>query len=529
MDCTRKNKCTTTTTTVAGTCEGYQCPSGMMDDEDAPTSCSSGTCSDDECCKVEKGTCEGFTGCGYGGELKSVLPHECRGATCQWYECCQKKTVKKGTCKGYRCGRGWSPKSKAPSECRGARCEMKECCETVTTTTTPKTKRMEQKPPPPTTTTTTLPTVPRGKNCEEPRGNPKVCHFWGEPHFTTMFNDNTEVKSSARGGRIMHHRAMEFHESGVFTVAKAHGNVVQGFFCPGPSINVQTKWGHKINYNPTSSACGLAISMADGTKISIMRSKKTKSLSSAKFTNENAMNKGDPSILTIKVNGEERDWHDLSPNGVKKGDGKLAVGAEVSEWAQGIAIGQKSYISQHHSKAPRGESQIATAPVCVGDFDKNFVADVSVPIVKGHWPLVYEMSVTILASASEHVGLCGDPQMQNLIKSGRSGKPGFLGPAVDKYRIKTSESLFTAAEMAELCDSCDMDCETNQLHGENRGSFCDHQGYSADEAEQSCEDQMGREHDWFDTCVIEQCASGGQAAGLVHAEEAFQKFLEGLD
>lgn len=325
-----------------------------------------------------------------------------------------------------------------------------------------------------------------------------------------------------------HQRPMEFHERGVFELAKtASGHEVQGFFCPGPSLEFDGK-----HYNPTSSACAVAIRMADNTSIVMMRSPRTKSRKSELFTNPNAMVKGDPNILDIYVNGEKQDWRSIGGSRFN-GD---AVGSKVPAKQKGEAVGESTFISKLHSKAARGESDIATAPTCVHDKDNKFTIDVSVPIIKGHWPLVYEMSVTILASDSEAFGLCGDNKVFSEVRNqkGRNGRYGYLNRGSDRTRVDSKDLLFTSVQLAELYDTCDMDPKNNDLqadHAKHKVKFCDSTGYTYSDAEKDCNEEFKGlsaelRNEWLDSCIIEECANEGHATALVAAEEKLQEAIE---
>jgi len=320
---------------------------------------------------------------------------------------------------------------------------------------------------------------------------------------------------------------MEFHESGVFVVAKASGHEVQAFFCPGPSMS---------GYNPTSSACAVAIRMADGTNIVMMRSAKTKSVDTHLFTDPSAMTKGDSTIMDIYVNGEKKLWTSIGDTSF---EGE-AVGAKVSENQAGEAVSQDTFISKMHSKAGRSQGNMGTAPTCVHDKDENFVIDVSVPIIENHkWqmPLVYEMSVTILASETDNVGLCGDQSMVDKLASGRKG---YLEDALLQHRVtreSTTKSLFTSVQLAELYDTCDMDPETSTSiirDGLTKDEFCTHKDYLMADAEADCNTMLQgvsaeMRANWLDSCIIEECATYGQATALVEAEEELQAWYDHLD
>jgi len=314
---------------------------------------------------------------------------------------------------------------------------------------------------------------------------------------------------------------MEFHESGVFTVAKAHGHEVQAFMCEGPRID----WPK--TYNPTSSACGLAIKMADGATITMTRNPRTKAQRSDKWTNEAMMKAGNSEVLQISVNGEEKSWFDLSKNGLRNGRGVKATGEWVPKSATGTRTGSNSYISQMHVTSPK-EAKLATAPLCVGDADRNFIVDVSVALMEGKtdWPLVYEMSVSVLATQPDRAGLCGNRTVQDLVKGGREGY--FPRGMASRYRVPATELLFSSKEMAALCDACDTDCTSfkNIHHQKHYAGFCDAnkvQGSELRNIKNKC-DALGKH--WSASCMIEQCATNGHGEGLVAAEAEFEEYMQ---
>jgi len=404
-------------------------------------------------------------------------------------------TTKRSTCADVSCPADMDSKDGATG-CRGT-CSVSSCCLTTTTTTTPSIG--ERRAPPPT-------------NCPVPR-KAKICHFWGEPHFTSLFVDGKQDRSHETGSRnARHHRHMEFHESGVFLVAEAHGHQVQGFFCPGPGIDV-----HGNKYSPTSSACGVAIRMADGTDIVMIRSPKTKSRSNKLWTYPNAMSKGDATILDIYVNGVKQDWNNIG--GRFRGE---AVGSQVSKGQRGQQVGRsETFISKLHSNADIRESGIATAPTCVHDKDQKFLVDVSVPIIKGNWPLVYEMSVTIMASETDGVGLCGDKDTINEVDRGRKG---YLNRGSDSSKVQSADVIFTSVQLAQLYDTCGM----NPKNGENlvpsntKDTLCaPTSSYTTDDAEAACKDALQEFEsgmDWLDLCIIENCMTHGQSTVPMSAD-----------
>lgn len=337
-----------------------------------------------------------------------------------------------------------------------------------------------------------------------------------------------------RGGRIGHneqHRArdLEFHERGVYRVAKAHGHEVQGFFCRGPQIH-----HHGHNYNPTSSGVALAMKMADGSTVVLMRDPSTRA-TDGKWVNEDAMAKGGPNVVKIIVDGQEKDFKDIGSGGAGPHLGHdYALGSKVSPRAKGKTIRSTSYISQ---LSPKGaEKDWATSPLCVGDTGRNFLVDFSVPVLRGHWDMVYEASVTVFASDPDTEGsatLCGDVAMQNEIRS--DPKPGYANHG-SNYEVPLDQILFTSTQIAELCSTCNMGSSDsslctgtakNQDHVEYKESFCDTKGYSYEAAESTC-NTLGSNSVWYERCIIEQCASKGGSMAMMEAEMAFTEYLEKL-
>jgi len=337
-----------------------------------------------------------------------------------------------------------------------------------------------------------------------------------------------------------HRRHMEFHESGVFQVAKtASGHEVQGFFCPGPNIRAGGS-----EYRPTSSACAVAIRMADGTHIVMMRSSKTKAKASdvKKYkANPDAMSKGDPSLLDIFVNGVKQDWKQIGGSFTGSRGGS-AVGSNVPKDQKGQAVGQSTFISRMHSTAGRGnnyESDVATAPTCVHVVDQKFAIDVSVPVIKSNdWDLVYEMSVTILASDSEDFGLCGDSNLIDEInaKDDNGKKKGYLNAGSNRGRPASTDFLFTSVQLAELYDTCGMSTAggLKLFQGKAKENLCGSTGYNIDDAEADCQAALQgvsaeMQETWHESCVIEECATNGNSVALVVAEEALQECYDAGD
>jgi len=319
-------------------------------------------------------------------------------------------------------------------------------------------------------------------------------------------------------------------------VAKAHGHEVQGFFCPGPEIDHDGVNGHSYHYNPTSSGNAIAVKMADNSTIVLMRDPSTRARNpDAEWTNQDAMYKGSPNIVKIIKNGEVVKFEDIGTGGSSSADGNnYALGSKVDkEKAREEDLGDSSFVSQLATKGSEG--QHATSPVCVGDETNNFLVDFSVPVLKGRWPLVYEASVTVFAKQPVESGsktLCGDQAMQGEIKRGQVGYVN--NPS--RYDVPLDKVLFTSAQIAELCTTCNMkrsdsslctDTSKDSRHVAHHKSFCDSKEYSWDAAETSCSDSgVPDDSPWYERCVIEQCASKGAGATLMKAEMEFTAWLE---
>jgi len=167
---------------------------------------------------------------------------------------------------------------------------------------------------------------------------------------------------------------------------------------------------------------------------------------------------------------------------------------------------------RNRSPAGRGntdESDVAIAPTCVHDVDQKFAIDVSVPVIKSdQWPLVYEMSVTILASETEGFGVCGDNNVINEINDVNNGeRKGYLNQGSNRARVAPQDQLFTSVQLAELYHTCGMDA-TNGLRlfqGKAKENLCGSTGYSLADAEADCQAALlgvsvEMRDTWLDSC-----------------------------
>lgn len=333
--------------------------------------------------------------------------------------------------------------------------------------------------------------------------------------------------ANKRGGRraeiSMAHRAFEFHESGVFRLAKQGTDFeAQAFFCQGPAIR---------EFGATSSGAGLALKMGENT-VQMVRNPRTRG-SFRGDENERGYWISDSvpasELVDFYVDGVKTAWRDIGQGGSKRG----VTGDNVPVNARGQRLGTSdNYISQLHSNND-DEAHLSQLPVCVGDARKKFLVEFSAPIGEKVWSKVFESSVTIFAEQPDAEGLCGDPDMQAEIKQGPPrGDYGYLGRNGDKYKLRPEEILFTTKQIHELCQTCGMPMKGDlcggvgaikqSLQGKTSFAFCTHKGYDHTAAQEACQDMP---HDWKKVCEVEQCATESDAKGLLHLERELQEWF----
>lgn len=452
-------------------------------------------------------------------------PNECKSSECTRDECCQRPR-----CKDYDCkSPGFEPNvAEESSTCDAFECTHEQCC-------IEQPQKIVVKPPKP-----PKKKVPKG-NCPLPPGKTRLCHFWGEPHFTHFFTAGPKEKHhSHRGHRLNDYSVpLEFHELGVYRVASQGDLEVQAFFCEGPGIP---------HYPQTSSATGLAFKK--GTDVfQVIRDPKTKgSLSghwqgwhhkgywaykNKHFRGEIADNQED-----IFLNGERVKYGDLGVNANKNAN----RGGEVNPKTEGMEFGELYASQMRPSNSHKNSINEPVGTLCVGDKDQNMLVEWSVPwFGREHdgWSknAVFEASVTVYATEPDKDGICGNRTMHQDLRNHPKGYFGSQGNK-DKYQVKAEELIFGTKQMMDLCNTCNMvshngvcgdkviDLSRYKVGDQKAEKFCDGENYALDDATKDCADVTGS---WRDVCILEMCASSGAGMPLFQLEQVLAEKMDETD
>lgn len=337
-----------------------------------------------------------------------------------------------------------------------------------------------------TSTTTRAPLPLPSLNCATPT-DAKVCHFWGDPHFTHLFNDKLDERDVHKGGRMHGGAVLNFNPSGVFELASAEDFKVQAFFCPA--------------YADTTTGVGLAMQIGDDT-IQIIRGEETRPTENAAAHDYGyfANLLGDESKFTeFYLNGQKKEWSDLGDAVNTRGDHVPGTGGVTS-----VSAFLRQMKTAH-------ESSISMLPVCAGD-DKHHLVEVSTPWFDSTTgQRVYEHAVTIRSSAANLGGLC-------------AASADAISSNSESFRVKPANNLFTSKQMNSLCGQC-------RLHMDNGACGAPGQDVSAkavceatqadyDSAASDCKNEGFTEGtSWFEACVVETCVTGKQALPIAKMEQ----------
>jgi hypothetical protein len=357
--------------------------------------------------------------------------------------------------------------------------------------------------------------------------NYRVCSFWGDPHYSTVFKDNQTNVHGRRGRFGMNHYGLGLFR--LFGTKDKHLEA-QAFFCDAR--------GH------TSSLAGLAVKI-DGS-IAMWRRNKNSGPAYGNHLRANQYINGDAhqSELGFSVRNEsglvqnipydflgsfplERfptDIQELKDKGYNlENNGNLADGSQPLNgkgW-----VNQDLFAHQAIMKdvTPR---RFAVAPMCVGDVHDSVLVKTYNPRV-GY---VYEPVTSIEVSGYtfdnlEDVGLCN----VGVENQGKEIDPNYA-------EVTAGDSLFSVDELFELCGTCGMLDDSDALgiagQGKNFNSK-DKDGYAGcspqvqpnaitglqncqeqaeqdgkaklvEAAEQQCK-RFPKETEWFDDCLMEFC------------------------
>lgn len=409
-------------------------------------------------------------------------PPICVDGICDRGTCCEE--IPCAYCASVNCVAEDMESNDFEGDCGHHECRLDQCCKATTTTTT------------------VAAFQPPSSNCPIPK-KAKACHYWGEPHFTHLFYQDSRALTQ-KGGRAEvagHAKILEFHEVGVYQLAKRGEDLeVQAFFCKGPGIPGLVA--------ASSSGCGLAIKMGDEI-VQFVRDASTKSANSNSWSDLKHWNGNDNTLAQIFVNGVQMDYSKLT----------LA----------GSAVGSDHFIQKMTSTMDAANSKVAT---CVGDSGNTWMVEWSVPHF-GATTEVFESSVTVWAEEPEASGICGNKLMQDEISKGFFKSQ----TSKDSWQIATSNLLFSRSQMKILCNTCGMSMNGGScgqyvqqfnLEPDVKKDFCDKKNtgsYTFEQATEACSHEP--DEVWKSACELEMCASGGSgdAMALVHLEEKIEEHL----
>jgi hypothetical protein len=337
------------------------------------------------------------------------------------------------------------------------------------------------------TSTTTQPPLPLpAANCESP-ADAKVCHFWGDPHFTHLFNDKLDEREVQKGGRMHGGAVLNFNPSGVFELANGEDFKVQAFFCPA--------------YADTTTGVGLAMQFGEDI-IQIIRGEETqptKNVDSHDF-GYFANFLGDENKYTeFFLNGQKKEWSDLGDAVSTRGENVPGTGGLTS-----VSAFLRQMKTEH-------ESSISMLPICAGD-DKHNLVEVSTPWFDSTTgQRVYEHAVTIRSSASNLGGIC-------------AASAETISSDSESFRVKPEDNLFTLKQMNSLCGQCRLHMDHGACGAPSKEvsakDVCQATNADYDSAADACKGQGFAEGtSWFDACVVETCVTGEQALPIAKMEQ----------
>lgn len=343
----------------------------------------------------------------------------------------------------------------------------------------------------PTTTTTT----DNWPNCRLPgvdKSHRRACHFWGEPHFTHVFQNPIETdlakgaRSSKWDGKGWSEINSEFQGTGVYDfAATTDGFSSQVYFCPGGNTG-------------TSVGAAIAMKFGDGTTVSIVRHEKTEGTSGkeqyAKLTGITQ-----DEFYTVRVSSAD-------------GNEKTVTLSQLNEVSRYFPSGgsgdrtwmQKTSISDWHPHSKNGNT-VSNAAICVGNDPQSALVDVSIPsfpALNVNWDIFFEMAVTVVVDEDkvQQSGICG---IENFLGSSAGFKDA--RPSVE------SDLLFNEAELQTLHGLCGVSWTGN---GQTDGAataeeVCLAQGRDFGHIETKCEEFFEGKPAaavWTKACEVEGCA-----------------------
>lgn len=336
-------------------------------------------------------------------------------------------------------------------------------------------------------------------NCPSPEGS-KVCHFWGDPHFSHLFTSD-QGNSHQKGGRFHHTRLSDYNPTGVVRLAQSESGdfEAQAFFCPA--------------YGATTTGVALAIKTGDDV-VQMVRGEVTKGtgddgnlhftdLRSARPEHHTTVDYAD--FVEFYVNGERKQWSEL-------GTTSEVFGANVPNIGGGLEVSDHTFIQQMHSNH---EGHMSMLPTCTGD-GKNLVEMSTAHFDSNTGKRVFEQGVTIRMQDPGSKGVCSDTADQL--------------PHSD-HKVDASDVLFSSVQMQSLCDMCGLKSKDGVCNGPAHKvtpqEVCSSVGASYKQAKKSCEEVFSKKQkDWLSACIMETCVTGVAAVEISEVEKQLEDQYE---
>lgn len=225
-----------------------------------------------------------------------------------------------------------------------------------------------------------------------------------------------------------------------------------------------------------------------------------------------AMRWGNDIVQVVKAS-EEADLTDFFVNGEKVswdqlGNATSNMGKDVSGIG-GLSSGFM-YMQQMKTNRHQGRNKY---PVCAGNGQDTIVEVAAHGNYKNYWS-----GVTIRTSQPGSSGIC-------------SVKDGHMGglDVQEQYRTDKKKILFSSRQMNHLCGVCNLGMHDHICgapgHDATPEQVCDSVGASIETAKTECGKVFQDGTEWFNVCVMEECASGVEAVSVSKIEEHLQALM----
>jgi len=311
-------------------------------------------------------------------------------------------------------------------------------------------------------------------NCPAPQ-NSKTCHFWGDPHFTHLFTTTgaAKAKGGYHGGSIL-----EFRPTGVFDLAEndAQSFKSQVFFCP---------W----KLNPAAPPVSVGVAMKFGDDIV--------------HITHGEFNAGEAEYTQFFINGAKIAWDELGDSTGARARNVLGSGGLTTPYL---------YLQKLKMTHQLDET---VQPVCAGNN-----ADTLVELSSRVWVPQggYVQAVTIRSNSTGRQGIC-------------SASVGSMDTAAEQEEFRTNRrhNLFTSLQMKKMCSMCGLDMNGGACGAPGLDAspelVCETAGADINAAKAACAENFADGTEWFNVCVMENCASGDGAVAIARIEEHLQEVM----